>query len=120
VDNVERDWVELDTPEEKYDFIHGRSMAGSIKDWGKLYRQAFQSLNHGGWIEMQEYEAWYQSEHDLELTLAPYFKQCQEEINKVSKLVEKEINIARQQKQYLIDAGFVDVIDDVFKVSNYL
>lgn len=118
VDDVENDWVELDAVEGKYDYIHGRSMAGSIKDWGRLYRQAFQSLNPGGWIEMQEYETWYQSDDDPDLTQSPYFKQCQEEINKASKIAGKELNLARQQKLHLIDAGFVDVKDDVFKVSD--
>lgn len=55
VDDVEDDWTES----EPYDFIHGRTMSGSIRDWPRLYQQAFRNLKPGGWIEMQEFEIQY-------------------------------------------------------------
>ncbi|KAJ3461432.1 hypothetical protein MRS44_009985 [Fusarium solani] len=50
VDDVEMDWVEP----VQYDYIHCRYMAGSIKDWPKLFKQAYANLKPGGWIEFQE------------------------------------------------------------------
>lgn len=50
VDDVELDWSEP----EKYDFIHCRYMAGSIKDWPRLIRQIYDNLKPGGWVELQE------------------------------------------------------------------
>lgn len=44
--------------DEAYDFIHGRSMGGAIKDWTQLFRQIFNNLKPGGWCEMHEYESW--------------------------------------------------------------
>ncbi|CAJ2505888.1 Uu.00g000180.m01.CDS01 [Anthostomella pinea] len=51
VDDVELDWVE---EQDKYDFIHCRYMAGSIKDWPRLVRQIHAHLKPGGWAEFQE------------------------------------------------------------------
>ncbi|KJK64015.1 Methyltransferase domain protein [Aspergillus parasiticus SU-1] len=50
IDDVERDWVEG----QKYDLIHCRYMAGSIKDWPRLIRQSFRHLRPGGYLELQE------------------------------------------------------------------
>jgi len=38
VDDVENTWVYST----KFDYIHCRSMAGSIRDWPKLMQQAFE------------------------------------------------------------------------------
>ncbi|KAJ9616825.1 hypothetical protein H2200_000544 [Cladophialophora chaetospira] len=116
VDDIESDWVDADGGEFGYDFIHGRAMSGSIKDWDRLYHQALQSLRPGGWLEMQEYETWLESDDDVDLTQAPYLKQWQDEVNRGSTVFGKELDIAKEQKQRLIEAGFVDVRDDVYKV----
>ena len=42
LDDVERDWLYLS----KFDFIHGRCLTGSIKDWPRLVGQAYQL----GWL----------------------------------------------------------------------
>lgn len=117
VDDVESDWVSDGQGGGYYDFVHGRAMAGSIKDWGRLYHQAFKSLVPGGWIEMQEYETWLKSDDDPELARMPYLKQWQDEVNRASIIFGKSLDTARDQRQHLIDAGFVDVQDDVYKVT---
>jgi len=72
VEDAEDDW--LYKPSEAFDFIHGRGLAGGIKDWDRLYRQAYKHLKPGGWIEMQEYEAWIRSD-DGTIDNATYVKQ---------------------------------------------
>ncbi|OAP59306.1 hypothetical protein AYL99_06604 [Fonsecaea erecta] len=116
VDDVESDWVEAGSEDERYDFIHGRTMVGSIKDWDRLYQQALRSLNPGGWLEMQEYETWLKSDDDPDLVRAPYLKRWQDEVNEASRVFGKDLDVAKEQKQRLIDAGFTDVRDDVYKV----
>jgi hypothetical protein len=39
----------------KFDFIHTRTITFGISDWDRLVEQAFDSLNPGGWIELQEF-----------------------------------------------------------------
>ncbi|MCJ1368523.1 hypothetical protein MMC16_007667 [Acarospora aff. strigata] len=55
VDDVEADW----TYGEKFDYIHARCMAPSIRDWPKLIRQCYEALTPGGWVEIQDIDiAW--------------------------------------------------------------
>lgn len=114
VDDAESDWIYR--PEEAFDYIHGRSLGGSIRDWDRLYRQIYQNLKPGGWLEMQEYEVWIRSEDDPELLNAPVIAQWQELVDKASIMFGKRLNIAESVKQRFIDAGFEDVRDDVYKV----
>lgn len=37
-----------------FDYIHARNLQCSIYDPEKLVRQAYENLNHGGWLEIQE------------------------------------------------------------------
>ncbi|EER37581.1 methyltransferase [Histoplasma capsulatum var. duboisii H88] len=114
VDDVESEWVY--TPNEAFDFIHARGMGGSIKDWNMLYNRALQHLKPGGWIEMQEYEAWVSSDDDPTLKKCPNTARWLALIDEASIKFGKRMNVAREQKQHLIDAGFKDVRDDVYKV----
>jgi SAM-dependent methyltransferase len=51
VDDVEADW----TYTTKFDYIHCRSMTGSIRDWPSLTAQCYSSLKPGGWVEFAEW-----------------------------------------------------------------
>ena len=113
VDDMESDWLE--DWNQLYDYIHGRDLGGSVSDWPKLYAQAFRSLKPGGWIEMQELEVWIKSDDDT-LKKAPSLIQLQELIDEASTKMGKQMNVANEQKQKLIDAGFEDVTDDIYKV----
>lgn len=113
VDDVENLWSY--NSNETFDYIHGRAMSGSIKDWSKLYNQAFTHLKPGGWLEMQEYETWGKSD-DGTLENATHLLEWQAKINDASATFGKEMNVAETHKQRLIDAGFVDVKDEIYKV----
>jgi ubiquinone/menaquinone biosynthesis C-methylase UbiE len=54
LDDAELDWT---FKENEFDFIHIRYMIGSIKNWQRLYQQAFRALKPGGWIEHSEFRA---------------------------------------------------------------
>jgi SAM-dependent methyltransferase len=47
IDDLEESW----TFSEKFDFIYSRMMIGSVADFPRLYRQCFDNLSNGGWIE---------------------------------------------------------------------
>lgn len=51
IDDIEQDWQYT----EPFDFIHIRGMSGAISDWPRLYRQCFQHLRPGGWIEIADW-----------------------------------------------------------------
>lgn len=117
VEDVESDWVESSQITNPFDYIHGRSMCGSISDFDALYRKCYENLAPGGWIESQEYEAWIWQIDDMqECKGIPNITKWLGYIDEASTKIGKRINQAAIQKQKLIDAGFINVQDDVYPV----
>jgi len=108
VDDAESGWEF-----EPLDLIHGRSLCGSISDWPQFYRQSFRSLKPGGYIEIQEYEAWVSA---LEQE-PPWTAHWNVTLNEASAMFGKYLNIANKHADWMREAGFVDVKDKVFQVS---
>ena len=52
LDDVEEEWTYM----RKFDFIHCRSMAGSIRNWPKLVKQCFEGLNPDGWVQFADWD----------------------------------------------------------------
>ncbi|KAK2038940.1 S-adenosyl-L-methionine-dependent methyltransferase [Colletotrichum somersetense] len=50
VDDTEEPW----TYHLPFDHIHTRAMTSSISDWAKFFKQSFDSLEPGGYLELQE------------------------------------------------------------------
>jgi trans-aconitate methyltransferase len=115
VDDLEQSWDYKD--DERFDFIHWRSLCGSTSNWSRVYQQAFESLKPGAWLEVQEYDAWVYSSDDPEMKEAPATLDWVEKLSLVSKVVGKPLNVAQFQKKWMEDAGFVDVQERVFKVG---
>ncbi|KAK5108218.1 hypothetical protein LTR62_008674 [Meristemomyces frigidus] len=51
IDDAEDLWIYDQT----FDYIHARLMAGCFADWPGFFRQAYQNLEPGGWLELQDY-----------------------------------------------------------------
>ncbi|EEH06366.1 methyltransferase [Histoplasma capsulatum var. duboisii H88] len=113
VDDIETEWGY--SREEAFDIIHARQIGGSIGDWGKLLSQCMEHLKPGGWLEIQEPEAWMSSDDDT-MARATAASEVQILCNAAAKKFGKEINMAHKFKQMLIDAGFEDVREEIFKV----
>lgn len=62
---------------------------------------------------MQENDAWFQCEDG---TCPKWSKLFLENLDEASILNGTKLNSAAEQKQHMIDAGFVDVQDVIFKV----
>jgi trans-aconitate methyltransferase len=117
VEDLEADWVY--GPNEAFDMVHARVMGGSVNDWDKFCRQAFTHLKSDGYLELQEPEAWMTSDDDTK-DRAEFVNQFQVKCNEAAAVFGKELNLASTHKQRLIDAGFVDVRDEVMKVFLHL
>jgi SAM-dependent methyltransferase len=114
VDDMESEWTF--SPEEAFDFIHGRALAGAIAKFDLLFRRIYENLKPGGWLEMQEFQTTIYSDDDPLLLKAPNTKRwtllCCEAAEKVGYFG----SIAEIQRLKLIDAGFTDVHEDLYKV----
>jgi len=102
-------------PHEAFDFIHGRAMGGSIKDWPVLYSEIYKHLKPGGWVEIQEYETWCQP-NEPEAGYPKYMLEWQTGVNLASEKFGKKLNVARDHKDNMLAAGFVGVEDILHKV----
>jgi len=113
VDDSDSEWTFQ--PHDAFDFIHGRAMGGSIKDWQVLYNEIYKHLKPGGWVEIQEYETWIQP-NDPGAEIPASLLEWQSGVNMASEKFGKKINVARDHKANMIAAGFVGVEDILYKV----
>lgn len=111
VDDAETEW----THEEPFDYIHGRALCGGIADWPEFYNNALRSLKPGGWMEMQEHECWINSDDDT-IEKAVWCKEWIKNVDDASTKVGKRLNVAHLHRQWMEDAGFVDVNEVVYKI----
>jgi hypothetical protein len=102
----------------KFDFIHWRSLSGSTGSWLKLYRQAFDNLKPGAWLEAQEYDAWIYADDDLNLEKAPWTLGWVTQLSKSSVDFGKPLNVGRFHRGWMEEAGFVDIEEKVVKVGS--
>lgn len=113
IDDVESEWTyNKNTP---FEFIHVRNMGGSIGNWDKLCAQSLLHLAPGGWLEVQEHAVEIHSEDG---DVPPNTKEMMEQVKEAAKMFGKELNVAESVKGYLINAGFEDVQEDVYKVRS--
>ena len=113
VDDAESPW--LFSASRPFDFIHARDLGGSIANWPRLLRQAYTHLRPGGWVELQEFEVTLKSDDDS-LRLAPTLCEFLGRLHQASEAFHRPMNIAEGHRQRLIEAGFEDVTDEVYKV----
>ncbi|KAL1998704.1 hypothetical protein VTN02DRAFT_5711 [Thermoascus thermophilus] len=109
IDDAEDDWLYT----QPFDYIHTRTLCGGIRDWKRFHKQAYDHLRPGGWLELQENEAWFQREDG---TCPEWSRTFLEKLNEANVRSGTRLDAATELKQHMIDAGFVDVQDVVFKL----
>ncbi|KKY13322.1 putative tam domain [Diplodia seriata] len=93
VADAEEEW-----PFEKnaFDFVHARYLYPAITDWAQLWRQSFDHLRPGGWVEHQEDSAMFWSDDPgFEGSRTKHFAS---QIEFASKKIGKNFRIAAEQK----------------------
>jgi SAM-dependent methyltransferase len=113
IDDAEADWVY--SPAEAFDFVHCRTMAGSITDWDRLIQQTHAHLVPGGWAEFQEPLALFECD-DGTLANAEDISRWQDLCQEAASGIKKDIRVGNTIKKRMEDAGFVDVSEKVVKV----
>lgn len=113
IDDYEANWTYRE--DEAFDYIHGRALSGTTGDWPKFYGQVFQNLRAGGYVEMQEYDAWIFSDDDS-FEKAIHTRHWVEQLDEASISFNKRINVAQYHRQWMIDAGFDDVREIIIRI----
>ncbi|KIW19019.1 hypothetical protein PV08_03309 [Exophiala spinifera] len=105
IDDATHEWA---FPHESFDFIHIRCLAGSIKDWPELLRQAYMHLKPGGLIELSEGrphmccdDGTYSEESATYRWVAEFYR--------ISRGAGLEFDAFPQYADFLKEAGFVNV-----------
>lgn len=104
-DAEDDDWT---YPQESFDLIHFRNMAGSFQSWSKMYERAYAHLKPGGWIEVVDFD-------DQSNMFSKYFKKGTEmyawyqAVWEASIRSGKDMGPAHLKPERLSEVGFMDV-----------
>ncbi|KAK7423261.1 hypothetical protein QQZ08_009157 [Neonectria magnoliae] len=113
IDDCLLDWT---WPEDYFDFIHIRALYGSVADWGALYKKAFQHLKPGSWFEDHEMGVKLQSDH-VQFPEDHVFNELSSLVYEAGEKTGRTFRICEghTMKEYMEEAGFVDVVEKKFK-----
>ena len=111
MDDFESEW-DFSKP---FDFIHASTLAGSVKDFPVLFKRTIDNLKPGGWVELVDAPFGFFSD-DGTLEKAPNLKELARLHEEASQKFGKEMNSVYSHKQRLIDVGFKNVKEEIYKV----
>jgi trans-aconitate methyltransferase len=111
VDDVEETWS-YSSP---FDLIHCRYMPACISDFPKLIRQAYADTKPGGWVEFADGDLRVYSE-DGTLTDQHAFKKLHTLFLEACKVMGKVGSPAQYLKQWIEEAGFVNITHKIIKL----
>ncbi|KFY44981.1 hypothetical protein V494_01234 [Pseudogymnoascus sp. VKM F-4513 (FW-928)] len=97
-----------------FDFIHVRAMYGSVADWPAFYQQVLENLVPGGWYQQIEMSVVLKSD-DGSVKEGSIFDQWGKVSLEAGDKFGKDLRIHEQIKGYMLDAGFLDVVETVYK-----
>ncbi|KAF3481117.1 TAM domain methyltransferase [Arthroderma uncinatum] len=110
IDDAEAEWQY----HQKFDLIHSRMLTGSLKDWDRFYSQCYENLAPGGYVEMQDIclplrsdDGTLTSDHALDKWSMLMLEACVK--------LERPLDVAKSHKKRMEAAGFVDVVEVVYK-----
>ncbi|KAG8627334.1 hypothetical protein KVT40_004817 [Elsinoe batatas] len=106
IDDAEDEWV---YPDQKFDYIHLRLMAGCFADPIKVIRQAFEHLAPGGYIEFQDYGLPLKcADGTLDNT---HLKRWGELLCEAARALGRPMgtDVSAYYRKWLEDIGFVDI-----------
>ncbi|KAG9495942.1 hypothetical protein J7337_012508 [Fusarium musae] len=112
VDDFEDPWVY----KKPFDYIHARELEGCIGNEQQFFDRAFENLNSGGYLELQAQRGFFMSDDDS-IKKAVNAEVWAEAVRDSSSKFGKPIDCAMNWKDKVIKAGFVDVHEEVRKVS---
>lgn len=114
VDDFESDWEFA----HKFDFIHARELSGSVRDFPALIRRSMSNLNPGGWIELIDFDCELFADDDTLINKAPNLLKWTTLLREAGANFGKPLDSAKYHKQWLTEAGFKNVREEVFKVPS--
>jgi len=111
IDDMESDFC---WEENTFDYIHIRTLFGTIRDWPRLYRQCFHVLKPGGYLEHTEFSAQFIAEDNTipEGGGIAAWNNVGPECHRVMKT---ELQVFETMGKKMREAQFEDVVERQFK-----
>ncbi|KAK3196433.1 hypothetical protein K4F52_000315 [Lecanicillium sp. MT-2017a] len=110
IDNIEDEWEYPDP----LDYVFGRMLVGSVGDWPKFIAQSFDNLRSGGWLELQDMVLHPQCIDDS-LKEDSFIKKWADAMLDSTARINRFADSGIHYKQQMIDAGFINVTEVVYK-----
>ncbi|KAH6874386.1 S-adenosyl-L-methionine-dependent methyltransferase [Thelonectria olida] len=110
VDDIDEEWNYT----RPFDYIHSRMMTMSVKDWKDYLKKIFDNLEPGGYVELQEVDSSLTSDDGTLTTRHRLHKWCKL-LNEACIQLGRPMVPLAQIKEYMAEAGFVDIVDTHFK-----
>ncbi|KAM6524482.1 hypothetical protein FALCPG4_010094 [Fusarium falciforme] len=106
IDDLEKEW----TWTKKFDFIFARMMLGCFQDFPQIIKVAFDNLEPGGYLELQDMSLPARSDDD---TLHPdsYLSQWCKFCFEAGQNLGRPVFPTTEYKNYLAAAGFEDIVE---------
>ncbi|KAJ8117647.1 hypothetical protein OPT61_g1183 [Boeremia exigua] len=113
IDDAEASWT---WPLDHFDLVHMRTMTGCIRDWPKLFAQAYAHTRPGGYIELQEMDYLGVIQPTSRNPGTAFHTWCTEQGSAALKVGVNLRTSVEFMKSSLETAGFVDVEVREFKL----
>ncbi|RFN49778.1 methyltransferase domain-containing protein [Fusarium flagelliforme] len=110
IDDIEDPW----TFSYKFDLIYGRMLTGSVRDWPKFIKQSYDNLESGGWIELADILLQLRSDDNTIPKGCASAKWGDLMLEAAAKF-GAPLDSCTRYKQQLADAGFVDIVETIYK-----
>lgn len=104
VDDCNTDWQD----KAKYDLVHTRALTLAVKEWSRFFRQAYDALLPGGYIECQEYLVPFNCKNPGS-DFQPGFVQWSEYLREGVAKMGYDLAATANFESMLKEAGFEDV-----------
>ncbi|CRK36452.1 hypothetical protein BN1708_007051 [Verticillium longisporum] len=110
IDDLEEEW----SFSRNFDYIHSMMMTGAFRDWPNFYRQAFENLNSGGWVECQDINFPMKCDDD---TIPPQsdLGRWNELMMEAGTLSGFRLDLCDRAAEMMSAAGFVDIVRIPYK-----
>ncbi|OTA99031.1 hypothetical protein M426DRAFT_325493 [Hypoxylon sp. CI-4A] len=115
IDDCTKTWT---WPHDTFDFIHLRYLFGAIQDWNGLFRQAYDCVKPGGWVQSCECDVIMRADdgsikHDGVVTTFwnPLWREMTKKLGMCFQVIEE-----RLQNTAFEEAGFVDITEVNYKL----
>ncbi|KAH7146354.1 S-adenosyl-L-methionine-dependent methyltransferase [Dactylonectria macrodidyma] len=110
VDDIDEEW----NHSEPFDYIHSRMMNFSIKDWPTYFRNVYDNLTPGGWVEIQEVGCEMASDDNTVTKDTALFKWCRL-LDEASAKLGRPFVKFDEMREHMANAGFTEIVDGRFK-----